>query len=192
MSKEKVGENEPVLEIHRPTLAEFIEDNYKLITVLGVFTALTVYIGSTPLKPLTQVISFFFLTLAVFVWVELWGRFPESMGTLTLFWFENVFSLSAIAIVIYWFLTVGCVFPPIIMISVFLLVMSVISIPIKKFQLFNRIFRSEPGKGRILRIVLGVSILLMAYAIGVLFSSLISVRTYMPFLKLLVTLGCTP
>jgi len=85
-----------------PTLFDFIEENQRLITVLGVFTALTVFSSNLPLKPFGYVLSFMFMSLTVLLWLELWQKFPTKSGSWRLTVFENVLPFTVLAVIAYW------------------------------------------------------------------------------------------
>lgn len=138
----------------KPTLSSFIEDNHKLITVLGVFTALTVFASSLTLKPMGLVLSFLFMTLAAIVWLELCARFPSKSGTWRLTWFENILSFTVLAFIAYWLLDFRTIWKNLLLVLVGGLILAVVSATMKRFGLFNRLFRAQPGKKRVLRYVI--------------------------------------
>ncbi len=180
-----------ISETKRPTLADFINDNERIITVLGVLMALTAYFSSSPIKPFGQIFSVLLLTLTLLVWFELWGQFPSEMGNSTLFWFESIFGLLVFALVGYWVVSIGCIFPQMVFLISFLLISSFISYLMKRFDIFNRFFKAEPGQKRILRIFLGVLILLISYLVGVFVVAVLIYKTYTPFTEYLISLGCS-
>jgi len=192
MANEHQNQEEKSPRSDPPTLADFINENERIITVLGVLIALTAYFSSSPLKPFGQIFSALLLTLTLFVWFELWGKFPSKMGTSTLFWFENIFSLTIFAVVAYWFVSIGCIFPQIIFIVSFLLISSLISYLMKKLDIFNRFFKAKPGQKRVLRIILGILIIIVSFLAGVFIVSVIVTSTYKPFTEYLLNLGCSP
>jgi small-conductance mechanosensitive channel len=155
------------------SLADFIEANHKLITVLGVFTAITAFSGSLPIQPFAQAISALFLTLTLLVWLELWGRFPSSVATWTMYWFESILGLAMLALVAYWVFSIRSVFPPFVVLLVFMLVTGGFSYLLKRFDVFNRTFRTRPGGRRFLRYLVGILILGLGFAIALLITALI-------------------
>jgi len=52
------------------SLSDYVENNSKLISVLGVFTALTVFTNNLSIKPIGYALSFVFLTITIIIWVE--------------------------------------------------------------------------------------------------------------------------
>jgi len=77
-----------------PTLFQYIEENHKLITTLGVFTALTLFSRQITNGIFANLLSVLSLTLSLIVWLELSGRFPSKMGTYRLYWFESVLGFT--------------------------------------------------------------------------------------------------
>lgn len=167
------GENQTKEQIveEKPTLYDYIEENHKLITTLGVFTALTLFAKQTIPDYIGSLLSALFLTLTLLVWLELVGRFPPKMGTSTMYWFESVLSFSVLAIIIYWFLSVRSVLPWLTMFITFFLVISIISASMKKFDLFNKLFRAKPNEKRVLRYILGIILVGLAGGLSILAAS---------------------
>lgn len=81
-------------------LATFIDDNHKLITTLGVLTALTVFVSNLPIKLFGSLLSFLFLIATILTWQELISKFPKSK-TVRLFWFQNVLDAAVPVLVLF-------------------------------------------------------------------------------------------
>jgi hypothetical protein len=158
----------------KPSLSDFIELHHKLITILGVFTALTAFSANLPIKGFAQAISALFLTLTLIVWIELWGRFPSSTGTTTLIWFESILGLTMLALIGYWVVSVRTVFPPLVFILVFGIIINIISWVMKKFDLYNRILHTQLGGRKLLRYVLGTAIIVLSFAITFFITAMVS------------------
>jgi hypothetical protein len=157
---DKVG-SERKRESGQVTLAAFIKDNHDLMEVLGVLVALTVFASNLPLKPIGYGLSFMFLTMAVLIWLELWGRFPSGSGTALLFWFENVLSLTILGIVVYWLLDYRNLWHQFLFLLIFLIIGGLFSSFMKRFNVFNRLFRAKPRQRKALRYILGIVVLLV-------------------------------
>jgi len=140
---------------HKPTLASYIEDNHKLITVLGVFTALTVFSTNLRLQPFGYLLSWLFMSLALLVWIELWGRFPNKKGNWTLTWFENFLSIAVLVVLVYWLVDFRQIWHLYLFIPVASGFLAIFSYVMQRYDLFNRFFKSQPGKRRWLRYTLG-------------------------------------
>jgi hypothetical protein len=152
------------------TLTKFIEDNQKLISILGVFTALTVFTANLSVRALGYVLSFIFLSLTLIIWIELLEKFPRGDANWRLKLFEILLSYSFLGIIIYWLLAYpdiwnSFMFMPlgIILASIFI---SLLTAPIKKYNLFNRFFKTKPGKLKIVRYALFLSIISVVLAIS--------------------------
>jgi hypothetical protein len=138
------GENPEKPEATKVTLHAFIEENHKILSVLGVFTALTVFARGLPLTGMGQVLSFFFLTLTVLLWIEIMTRYPKPAST-RLIWFENIVTATVFLTAGYWLVeyyailgTAGIAL--LIMWGVAFTVIWLVSLPIK--ALFRSIERS--------------------------------------------------
>lgn len=156
------------------TLAQFIEANHKLLSTLGIFTALSVFSGNLGLRSLGYILSFLFLSGTILLWFELLMRFPAVSATWRLVWFENVLSFAAIALVGYWLLEfqtiwrAGLIF--LVTAVIALLLAALLSGGMKRFSVFNRLFRTAPGSGVTLRnvtysVFVGV-VLLVSYGLS--------------------------
>ena len=99
-----VGESLSVLVIPTPTggkttITEFIEGSSKLISVLGVFFALSVFANNLPDKATGRFLSFLLFTLAIMLFIELLRNFAEFDWHGKIFWFREVLTLSALVFV---------------------------------------------------------------------------------------------
>lgn len=100
-SKETVPTN---AEKPKPTsLTAFVEENHKVLTTLGVFTALATFVANLPDKPVARLLLFIFLAASVILWLELWSKFPKHASTLVV-WFENIISAAIMILLAYWVL----------------------------------------------------------------------------------------
>lgn len=63
------------------SLTEYIEINQKMLSVLGVFTTMTVFANNLPQKFVGDILSVFPLTVVVLIWSELWSSFPKRPST---------------------------------------------------------------------------------------------------------------
>jgi len=154
----KSGPNEA-----RPTLARFVEDNHKLLTVLGAFTAMTVFATNLPVKPIGFILAFLFMSMSILVWLEVWSRFPSVEGTGRLTLFENLLSYTLLILVGYWLVDFRPVWDQFLALVLWIAVMSVISALMKHYNVFNRMFHTEPGKRRPLRFVFGIALILTVF-----------------------------
>lgn len=85
-------------------LADFIEKNKGLISVLGVFAALTLFARGLPIAPLGLMLSLLFMTLATLVAFELFGRFPDAASGLRVNLFRTALLMAVLLLIVYLFL----------------------------------------------------------------------------------------
>jgi len=140
------------------TLQAFIEDNYRLLSALAIFTALTVFATSISLEGIRTALSFLFLTETILIWFELWASFPSKSGTTRLAFFEIILLFATLVVVFYWLVEFRAVWHHYLFVLISGIVLWVISTLMKRFDLFNRLFRTEPGGRKILRYILGVAL----------------------------------
>lgn len=148
------------------TLAAFIEDNYRLLSALGIFVALTLFASNLPLKSIGYSLSFLFVSATVLIMLELWERFPSKSGTSRLFWFENVLFLSALLVVAYWFLEFRAMWHQYLIVPILGILLWLSSAAIKRFDVFNRLFRTEPGGRKILRYFFGFALVAVVIVVS--------------------------
>jgi hypothetical protein len=84
------------------TLATYIEDNQKLLTVLGVFTALTGFSTNLPIKLFGVVLSFCCMGIALLVLVQLWLRFPAYPEDISTTLFKLFLFVAMLTLFLYW------------------------------------------------------------------------------------------
>ena len=85
----------------QPTLSAFIEINQKLLSVIGIFTAITIFSLNLKLSKFGYGLSFIFLTLTVLLWLEIIQKFPKN-GSSRLSLFETILSFGIFGLIIYW------------------------------------------------------------------------------------------
>jgi hypothetical protein len=139
-------ESKPVV-----TLSDFIGQNQNLITVLGVFTALTVFAGSIPLPPFRDNLSFFFMSLTILVWIELWRNIPKGNYTWRLRWFQNILSFSILSLVAYWFIGYSQMWQGYIVVAISSIIAVMLKLINKKLHLYEKWYESQSIRFRKLR-----------------------------------------
>ena len=140
----------------RMTLHAFVEENHKLLTVLGVFTALTVFAANLPLKSLGSMLSFLFMAMTVILWLEVLERFPSKGAGWRMDWFEILLSFTVLVLAFYWFVDFRRVWDYWLVIPVAAPLLWAASKVMDRFDLFNRVFRAKPDEKRTLRYALWV------------------------------------
>jgi len=167
------------------TLTEFVEANHRLITVLGVFTALTVFSSSLELRPFGYLLSFLFMTLAILIWFELWSRFPSKPGTWKLTWFENVLSFTVLALVAYWLVFFRSIWHTYLVLLVAGLLLAGITSVMWRYNVFERFFKARPGQKKFLRYSFGIVLVLLVLFISFLVADVVAgpVNTFLDAIR---------
>lgn len=162
------------MEKEKNTLGKYINENEKLLTVLGVFVALTIFFSSLDVKIFAALLSLSSLTCAVLIWLELWSTFPSEEGTGKLLWFENVLSISTLVLIVFWVYEIYNLYPGAIVILLTFTIMWPISFLLKKWNVFNRCFNTKAQGKKPLRYLVGLIIILSVLAPSFLLASHIS------------------
>ncbi len=162
-------------EIKKPnSLSDYIENNSKLISVLGVFTALTVFSYNLTIKPIGNILSFVFLTITIIVWLELWTKFPPKPSSWRLILFENVLSFSVLGIILYWLLAYREIWRAILVFPIWVLTITLISFLITRFNLLEKITGFKIAKYTFIRILFGLTLMILIYFFSLFVSAIIS------------------
>lgn len=140
------------------TLSEFFEQNEKLVSVLGVFTAVSLFVSGLPIHYFAYWLSFLFMVLTIILWLELWAKFPSGVGDWKISVFEDLLLLAMLALVLYMLVDFrGFVVYPLVLV-IFSTLLGVFSYAMKRFDLFNKLLRSRPGKHKLVRYLLGLAV----------------------------------
>jgi hypothetical protein len=148
------------------TLKTFIDNNDKLLSALGIFTALTVFSSNLSPKYIGYVLSFLFLSTTILLWLELWARFPSKFATTRLIWFENILSYSIMAVIAYWLIAFYEIWRLFLFLPIALILLYLFSIFIKHFSIFNIVFYAKSIRHKILRYILGCIVLIVVLYIS--------------------------
>jgi len=143
----------------RLALHAFVEENHKLLAVLGVFTALTVFSASLPLRALGSVLSFLFMAMTVLLWLELLERFPAKTTGWRMNWFEILLTFTVLVLVLYWFVDYRAVWEDWLVIPIAAPLLWVAAALMDRFDVFNRVFHAKPGEKRSIRYALWATLL---------------------------------
>jgi len=166
-------------EAPRPvSLSQFVEQNQKLFGVLGVFTGVSVFVGQLRLHWFAYGLSFVFTLLVLILWIELWGKFPSGSGGWRITVFEDLLSLAVLGLVAYLFIDYRDIWHQYLALAilclVFSVIMGVVSWAIKRYAVFNRLFRALPNQRVILRYLVATSIGLAAFYLSFYLAKLIA------------------
>ena len=156
------------------TLGLFIEANHRLLTVLGVFTAMTLFALNLPVRAIGGFLGFLFMAITILVWLELWSRFPSGGGQWRFTLFENLLSVSIIVLFFYWFTDFRAIWSQALILLVWVLLMGAVSGLMSRHDWFNRVFHTEPG-GRVwLRYTVGITLLLATMVVALVIAALVA------------------
>lgn len=85
------------------SLWDFIEKNQRLLTVLGVFTALTVFAGNVRIRALGYILGFFLFGISIVLLIEIVSRFEsDERASGRLQSFQYLLMLSGIQLGLVW------------------------------------------------------------------------------------------
>jgi hypothetical protein len=79
------------------TLGEFVETNQRLLSVLGIFAALTVFGGNLPEPLIGQMLSFSCLSITILIAIEVWRRLPMDFYDL-----DKLSNQAELSVVFFW------------------------------------------------------------------------------------------
>jgi len=160
------------------SLSDFIEANHKLLSALGIFTALSVFAMNLPNKACGYILSFVFMWITILMWFELFGRFPAKGASERLGMFEGLISISILLVVVAWVMLFSSIWEEVISLPIFVTILFLflyfLSKAVKRFDLFNRIFKTHAGGKVWLRYFIGISAILLLAFISLLLTALIA------------------
>lgn len=160
--------------LKKPSLTDYIEENQKLISVLGVFAALSVFSLTFSIKAIGYVLSFVFLTLTVIVWIELWTKFPKKPVSGLLSIFEWLLMVSTFGVCFYWLLAYRDIWEGIMVFVLWIILLSLMSYPISRFKLIDKIFGTKLSKYKIIRILFGLIIVFILLQLSIIGASFLA------------------
>lgn len=89
----------------KATIREFVEENDKLLAVLGIFLGVAAFAFTAQVKIMGQIVAFLFILAALLIWSELFYRFvrPKPPHP-SLIFFYLVISVAFLTTILYWML----------------------------------------------------------------------------------------
>ncbi len=166
---EQIENQKPV----KISLATFVEENQKLLTVIGVFTAVTLFATNIKILYMATILSFLFLLLTLLLWIELINKFPKT-GSAILGWFEAILGICILGLIFYWLVEYREIWQVVLPFFFQLILILILSYIIKKTNLFNRIFKAKPGQKIGWRYIVYFAIMLTTLYIGLYVGYIIS------------------
>jgi hypothetical protein len=86
----------------KSTLTEYIDENSKLLSALGLFLGLSVFANNLPDKGIARFLSFLLFTLGLLVFFELMRNFAAFNWYGRIFWFREVLTLSMLVFIYFY------------------------------------------------------------------------------------------
>ncbi len=134
------------------TLKDFIEENHKLISVLGIMVAITTFSYNLPLKSAGYILSFIFLSISLVLWIELIKNFPKDpKGNLA--YFSILINWAIMGVLGYWVLAYRLMFQTVSFLICFIAILFAMSKIIP--PLLEKVWGINDGKNRIRKKVIG-------------------------------------
>jgi hypothetical protein len=135
------------------TLREFIEHNQKLLSVLGIFTALTVFANNIPYEPFRSGLSFLFITLTILLWIETFfsRSSVEKKYTWRLRWFDDLLGFTILVLIAYWLVAFSPIWHDYLFILLYTLSNGVFGLILKRLNIYQRLNRPANSKRKSLR-----------------------------------------
>ncbi|XOB46410.1 MAG: hypothetical protein ACKKMV_03090 [Candidatus Nealsonbacteria bacterium] len=157
------------------TLKDFIEENYRLLQVLAIFTTLSVFSSNLPLERFRNLLSTLLLSASVLVWLELWARFPKKYGTWRLSLFETLLSGIIVIVILYWFLVAQAFIPAmanyVLFVVLFSAINQLISKAIKKCNLPEILFKKKTSQEEFLRYAIAITVVVISLILAFLLTN---------------------
>ena len=153
------------------TISDFIEKNYKLLSIFAIFATLTIFSNNISVKWASSFLSILFLAAMILIWLELLGTFPSMKpGTLSLAWFEDILSGIFFVIIIYWFIVIHVTLPYILTFIIAMIIFYLFSsIMINRF--LHSFFKE---RSKIFRYVFYITILILVYSLSFYIANLLT------------------
>jgi len=150
----------------KQTLKGFIDENHRLISVLGVFAALILFALQLKLGPFTGLMIAGLFTCAMLLWVELLLQFPkDASGRLGLF--EAGIQATMLVIVLWWLLVMEKLLGvALVFCAAWVGLMYLTGAAAEKVLVLKRFRATRFGKGRLGALVFGLVMVLACAAIA--------------------------
>jgi FtsH-binding integral membrane protein len=89
----------------KATIREFVEENDKLLAVLGIFLGVAAFTVNAQIRLVGQIVAFLFILAALLIWSELFFRFKRSKPPhRRLVFFYIILTLAFLTTILYWML----------------------------------------------------------------------------------------
>jgi hypothetical protein len=89
----------------KATIREFVEENDKLLAILGIFLGIAAFTVNSRIRIIGEIVAFLFILAALLIWSELFYRFKRNRAPhRRLVFFYLVLSLAFLTTILYWML----------------------------------------------------------------------------------------
>jgi len=156
-------------------LSDYLKENKDLLTILGVFIAMTALSANLSIKLIAALISFMSFTCCTFILIEIWKKSINKgrRTSMLVGYFKVALFLLVLGFFLYWFIIMDLIYPnQIIFILLFLLIMELFLLFFKKILLIGNII--DKAKSKITSKKLFKSIVIVAVGIIIIISLKIS------------------
>lgn len=175
--KKKEKKDKPVIKSkvfgNKHSIESFLAEHDKLLAGFGIFLAVTLFSKDYVDNQIGRVISFFFLTATLLIWLELWASFPSKNRSWTLITFENLINFGTIFLLIYWITDYYQESKMFILPLILLIIGTILTKVNDKYEIFDSIKKSRIWKHTIIRYLFGFLFFAVIIFITVLLTALI-------------------
>ena len=140
----------------KTTLKDFIDENGKLISILGVFSALSVFIQEVTKGPIGQlfgyILSFLFLFLSIIILFELLFRTDVDCPSVRFRLFKYMLEITIFGIILYWLLSYRSIWRVVMPFFVWISLTLILSYFATKSNIIEKLTSTKSTTQKILRI----------------------------------------
>ena len=167
---------------HPRTLSAFVDANHKLLSTLGIFTALTVFARALPIRIVGDLTSFFFLAATITLWFELQEQYPPKGTSQKLRLFELAVSYAVLCLVVAW-VFVYWAFWRLILVGILFLILGLGATSLlQRYNVFNRLMGTKAGERSRLRHMLYFAVVAVILTATFLIANLLGIKV-IPWLE---------
>lgn len=164
-------------EVDEKTLKEYIDENDKLLSVLGVFSALTLFFNGNADNNFTKALAVLSLFLTFLIWMEVWINFPRKNNSLILGQFGIILTGSSIIFTFYILTEIYNISSTLFTLTTGSIIFVITLYIVSKLKVFN--YLSEGSSKRVKNIKIGIGILFLC---GIIINSTLVAVIISPYL----------
>lgn len=114
-------------------IADYIEKNHKLLSAMGIFTALTVFANNLAIKPIGYTLSFMFLMLTVLVAITLWRQHDYKNESQLLILFHRSLLIITFLLALYWLIDFRTIWHDTLWMVIWIILLSIYVVLVARF-----------------------------------------------------------